>query len=185
MRALQSMIFALMAFAAISQFGSSTAHAASAAQIDADSRATLDRFFARVVSGRELANKAQAILIFPSIVKAGIGIGGEYGEGVLHVRGQNSGYYNIIGASVGFQFGVQTRSIVIMFMTPSALAGFRARSGWEVGVDGSVTLINVGASGRVNTNNILDPIIGFVFNEKGLMYNLTLEGTKISRFNPR
>ena len=157
--------------------------AASAAAIDADARATLDRFFAKVVNGRDLANKAEAILVFPSIVKAGIGIGGEYGEGALHIRGQTAGYYNIIGASIGFQLGIQTRSVIIMFMTPTALSGFQARSGWEIGVDGSVALITVGAGGQIDTNNVLDPIIGFVFNNKGLMYNLTLEGSKISRIN--
>lgn len=185
MRLIGALFVAFLIFAATPPLSTEPARAASAAQIDAEARATLNRFFQRVVNGRELANKADAVLIFPSIVKAGIGIGGEYGEGVLHIRGQTSGYYNVIGASIGFQFGVQTRSLIIMFMTPGALAGFRARAGWEVGVDGSVALINVGASGRVNTNNIVDPIIGFVFNEKGLMYNLTLEGTKISRFNPR
>ena len=174
---------AFLALLAVAVHGGQ-ARAASAAQIDADARATLDRFFTRVVNGRELANKAIGVLVFPSIVKAGIGIGGEYGQGALHIRGRTADYYNIIGASIGFQLGVQTRSVIIMFMTESALAGFRNRAGWEVGVDGSVALITVGASGRVNTNNILDPIIGFVFNSKGLMYNLTLEGTKISRINP-
>lgn len=157
---------------------------ASAAQIDAEVNATLNDFFAHVANGRELANKAEAVLVFPEIVKAGIGVGGQYGEGALHVRGQTEGYYNIVSASFGFQLGVQTRSMIIMFMTPEALAGFRQRRGWEAGVDGSVALVTVGAGGKVNTDNILDPIIGFVFNNKGLMYNLTLEGTKISRFNP-
>lgn len=161
------------------------ADAASRAQIDAEVNDTLNRFFNQVSNGRELANSAEAVLVFPSIVKAGIGIGGEFGEGALHVRGRTSGYYNLIGASFGFQLGIQTRSVIIMFMTPSALAGFQSRSGWEVGVDGSVALITVGAGGAIDTNNILDPIIGFVFNNKGLMYNLTLEGSKISRINPR
>lgn len=160
------------------------ARAASAAVIDADARATLQKFFARVSNGRELANKAEAILIFPSIIKAGFGIGGEYGEGALHVRGATAGYYNIISASFGFQLGIQTRSVIIMFMTRNALDGFRARAGWEVGVDGSVALITLGVGGQVNTDNILDPIIGFVFDNKGLMYNLTLEGSKITRINP-
>lgn len=184
MRALTSLFLALLALTAVAVSTPDTAHAASAAAIDADARATLDRFFKRVVNGRDLANKADAILVFPSIIKAGIGIGGEYGEGVLHVRGRTDSYYNIIGASVGFQLGVQTRSVVIMFMTPAAIAGFRSRAGWKVGVDGSVALITVGAGGSVDTDKIVDPIIGFVFNNKGLMYNLTLEGTKISRFNP-
>lgn len=175
---------ALVVFAALTMAPAS-GHAASRAQIDAEVNDTLNRFFAEVVNGRELANKAEALLIFPSIVKAGIGIGGEYGEGALHIRGRTAGYYNIISASFGFQLGIQTRSVIIMFMTPTALAGFQARSGWEAGVDGSVALITVGAGGAIDTNNVLDPIVGFVFNNKGLMYNLTLEGSKISRIDPR
>lgn len=157
---------------------------ASAASIDADVRDTLNQFFRTVRNGHELANKAAAVLIFPSIVKAGFGIGGEYGEGALHVGGRTVGYYNLISASVGFQLGLQTRSVIIMFMTPAALENFRSRAGFEIGVDGSVALLTVGAGAQVNTDNIADPIIGFVFNNKGLMYNLTLEGSKISRFNP-
>ena len=183
MRAIRLFLVAFLAVTAVSLYPNKSARAASGAAISADARVTLNQYFSRVVNGRELANKAEAILVFPSVVKAGIGIGGEYGEGVMHVRGQNAGYYNIISASVGFQFGVQTRSVIIMFMTPAALAGFQSRAGFEIGVDGSVALITVGVTGQVDTNNVLDPIIGFVFNNKGLMYNLTLEGTKITRIN--
>ena len=93
------------------------AQAASGPEIDASARATMEDFFQQVWSGRELANKAAAILIFPTVVKAGIGIGGEYGEGALHVRGRTAGFYNIISASIGFQLGAQARSVIIMFMT--------------------------------------------------------------------
>ncbi|MGD9866456.1 MAG: YSC84-related protein [Hyphomicrobiales bacterium] len=157
---------------------------ASAASIDANASETLNRFFRTVHNGRELANKAAAVLIFPSIVKAGFGIGGEYGEGALHVGGRSVAYYNLVSASVGFQLGLQTRSVIIMFMTQAALDNFRSRAGFEIGVDGSVALLTIGAGAQVNTDNIADPIIGFVFNNKGLMYNLTLEGSKISRINP-
>ena len=184
MRVMRMVFLVMLALASVTVQAPRPAEAASAAAIDADARNTLNRFFARVVNGRDLANKAEAVLIFPSIVKAGFGVGGEYGEGVMHIRGRTAGYYNIIGASVGFQLGVQTRSVIIMFMTPAALAGFQSRAGWKVGVDGSVALITVGVGGKADTDNILDPIIGFVFNNKGLMYNLTLEGSKISRFHP-
>jgi lipid-binding SYLF domain-containing protein len=183
MRAIRLLFISFLVLGAVAIYRPGIAQAASAAAIDADARVTLDQFFSRIINGRELANKAEAILVFPSIVKAGIGIGGEYGEGVMHIRGNTSGYYNIIGASFGFQLGVQTRSVIIMFMTPAALGGFQSRAGFKVGVDGSVALITVGVGGKIDTNNILDPIIGFVFNNKGLMYNLTLEGTKITRIN--
>jgi lipid-binding SYLF domain-containing protein len=156
-------------------------NAASGPEIDFEVRATLDRFFHDVWSSHELANKAVAILVFPTVVKAGFGIGGEYGEGALLVRGRNAGYYNIISGSIGFQFGAQARSVIIMFMTEAALAGFQRSDGWKVGVDGSVTIIAIGAGGAIDTNTVRAPIVGFIFDQKGLMYNLTLEGSKITR----
>ena len=158
------------------------AQAASAAEIEADINATLGRFYQTVGSSRELATKAEAVLVFPTVVKAGIGIGGEYGEGALRLKsGRTAGYYNTISASIGFQLGAQARSVIIMFMTPHALASFQRTDGWKVGVDGSVTLVTVGAGGAIDTNTIRSPVIGFIVGQKGLMYNLTLEGSKISR----
>jgi len=157
--------------------------AASGAEIDASVNATLSQFFAQVRYSRELANKATALLIFPTIVKAGFGIGGEYGEGELQIHGRPDGYYNIASASIGFQFGAQARSVVIMFMTEGALNQFRRTDGFKVGVDGSITVIAVGAGGAIDTNSITKPVVGFIFDQKGLMYNLTLEGSKISRIS--
>jgi lipid-binding SYLF domain-containing protein len=172
-------LLVLLACLAMTRWG----NAASGPEIDANVRATLARFFREIPSSRELANKAAAILIFPTIVKAGFGIGGEYGEGALHIQGKTAGYYNIISGSIGFQLGAQARSVIIMFMTPAALAGFQRTEGWKVGVDGSVAIIAVGAGGAIDTNSVRSPIVGFIFDQKGLMYNLTLEGSKISRIN--
>ncbi|MGO9950482.1 MAG: YSC84-related protein [Steroidobacteraceae bacterium] len=155
--------------------------AASGPEIDASVNATLTLFFHEVGSSRDLANKAVAILVFPTVVKAGFGIGGEYGEGALQIRGRTAAYFNIVSASFGFQLGAQARSVVLMFMTEEALASFRRTYGWRVGVDGSVAIITIGAGGAIDTNNIRSPMIGFIFDQKGLMYNLTLEGSKISQ----
>jgi lipid-binding SYLF domain-containing protein len=158
-------------------------HAASAREIDAGVHETLDRFFYKIGGARELAHKAVGILVFPSVVKAGFGVGGEYGEGALLIQGRNAGYYNTISGSFGFQIGVQERSVIIAFMTPEALRQFRATSGWKVGADASVAIITVGAGGSIDTNKITSPVVGFILDPKGLMYNLTLEGSKISRIS--
>jgi lipid-binding SYLF domain-containing protein len=159
------------------------AHASSAHEIDVGVDETLDRFFYRIGGARELAHKAFGILVFPSVVKAGFGFGGEYGEGALRIRGRTVDYYNTLSASFGFQLGVQERSVIIMFMTPEALEQFRHTAGWKVGVDGSVAIITIGVGGSIDTNKITSPVIGFILDPKGLMYNLTLEGTKISRIS--
>jgi lipid-binding SYLF domain-containing protein len=157
--------------------------AASGSDIEANVHATLEQFFHQVRNSRDLANKATAVLVFPTVVKAGIGLGGEYGEGELLIRGQPAGFYNIASASVGFQLGAQARSVIIMFMTDGALGQFQHLDGFKVGVDGSIAIIAIGAGGAIDTNSITKPVIGFVFDQKGLMYNLTLEGTKISRIS--
>jgi len=132
-------------------------------------------------TGRELARKAAGWLVFPSVYKAGIGIGGSYGEGVLIVKGEPDGYYNIISASFGFQLGAQAQTIIIMFMTEEALAAFKASSGFKVGVDGSIVVVNLGAGGSIDTDTLTSPIIAFVLDQAGLMYSLSLEGSKITK----
>jgi lipid-binding SYLF domain-containing protein len=178
-RAICLLVVSMLAIAGTASRG----EASSAGEIEGDVNATLNRLYNRVNGSRDLAGRAAGVLVFPSIVKAGIGIGGEYGEGALRVAGKTAGYYNSVSASVGFQLGVQARSVVIMFMTEDALASFRRKDGWKVGVDGSVALITLGAGGSVDSNQITKPVIGFILDEKGLMYNLTLEGSKISRIS--
>jgi lipid-binding SYLF domain-containing protein len=157
--------------------------AKSARQIDIEVRATMEDFFTQVHGSRELVNKSVAVLVFPTVIKAGFGIGGEYGEGALLTRQRTMDYYNIVSGSIGFQLGAQARSVIIVFMTPEALDSFRRTRGWKVGVDASVAIITVGAGGSIDTSRIASPIVGFIFDNKGLMYNLTLEGTKISRIH--
>jgi lipid-binding SYLF domain-containing protein len=157
--------------------------AALAAEIDAGVGATLRSFERQFPGARELGRKAAGVLVFPSVVKAGIGFGGEYGEGLLIIHGKPGGYYNLISGSFGFQLGVQVRSVIIMFMTERALASFESTYGWRVGVDGSVAIVTVGAGGSIDSESLTSPVIGFILDPAGLMYNLTLEGSKISRIS--
>ena len=181
--ALRAICLALLAVAPILA-EPQRSEAASAAEIDRDANNTLHSFVNQVPGARELANKAAGILVFPSVVKAGIGLGGEYGEGIMLNQQKVVGYYNLISASFGFHLGVQERSVIIMFMTQDALNQFDRVAGWKVGVDGSVAIITVGIGGSIDTDKITQPVIGFIIDQKGLMYNLTLEGSKISRINP-
>ena len=159
---------------------SASALASSAAELDAHVHETLDRLYEKSTAAQSLSKNAKAILVFPKILKAGIVVGGEYGQGALLLDNQITGYYNTVSASVGFQFGGQVRSQVLMFMTDEALKGFKESNGWEVGVDGSVAVVEFGVGESISSNTYQAPVIGFVSDNKGLMYNLTLEGTKIT-----
>ena len=157
---------------------SSSATAASKTELDARVRTAMTELYERSPASKELANKAAGVLVFPRAIKVGLGFGGKVGEGVLLVNGVPVQYYRLTAGSFGFQLGAQARSEVLMFMTADALANFRNSQGWEAGVDGSVALIEFGVGESVNTNSGRDPIIGFVYGNKGLMYDLSLEGTK-------
>jgi lipid-binding SYLF domain-containing protein len=169
--------FALLALVAAPPAG----EASSAGEINDAANATLHRFVEQNPSAEELGRKAAGVLVFPSVLKAGIGLGGEYGEGVLIVHGNAAGYYNIIAASVGFQLGVQSQSVIIMFMTQETLAQFENAYGWKVGIDGSIVIVTVGAAGSIDSDSLTSPIIGFILDQQGLMYSLSLEGSKITR----
>ena len=124
---------------------------------------------------------AAGVLVFPDIVKLGFGLGGEYGEGVLIVDGEPDGYYSTAGASFGLQLGAEFKSEVIVFVTERALQSFRARRGFHVGVDGHVSMIAPGLVSRLAAGEIEDEIVGFVYTNEGLMADLSLEGSKITR----
>jgi len=158
-----------------------TSYAKSAKEIDVRVDTALERFNNDIKGGKEFLKTAKGVLVFPSVIKAGIGIGGEYGEGALRINGKTVDYYNTAAASIGFQLGAQSKTVIVVFMQADALKKFRASSGWEAGVDGSVALIELGAGGSIDTTNIKRPIVGFVFGNKGLMYNLTLEGSKYTK----
>jgi len=157
------------------------ARAASAKEIDIEVNAALARFRKEVHGGAAYLEAAKGVLVFPDVLKAGIGVGAEYGEGALRVGGRTVDYYSTAAASIGLQWGIQSKAVFLLFMDRRALADFRRSHGWEIGVDGSVAIVQVGAGGKVDTTNITDPVVGFVLTNKGLMFNLTLEGSKLTR----
>ena len=173
-------IVALIAFAVCIP---DDAFAASAEEIDTSVRVALKRFHKQVNGAEEFSRNAKGLLVMPNVKKAAFIIGGEYGEGALRVGGKNVAYYNIISGSFGLQIGAEAKDIVIAFMTKNALNGFRASKGWEAGVDGNVALISVGAGERVDTRTVKDPIVGFVFDVKGLMADISLKGAKFTKLD--
>lgn len=143
--------------------------------------ASIVHLYASVPGSRELVAKANGVLAFPSVIAAGFGVGGQFGEGALRVRNTAPEYYNLASLSVGLQIGAQSKAIIFLFMTQDALDKFRRSEGWSVGADASVAVLKVGANGSIDVNSATAPILAFVVTNAGLMANLTLEGTKITR----
>lgn len=146
--------------------------------------ATLNKLYEAAPSSRELVARARGVLVFPDVLSGSFIIGAEHGKGVLQVGGSPAGYYRTTSGSIGFQAGAQSKAMVLLFMTDDALNKFRNSSGWTVGADATVAIVNIGANGRIDTNTAKQPIVGFVMNNGGLMAGVSLEGTKISKYEP-
>lgn len=152
-------------------------------QIDERVQNTLVQFNQLNPTHQDLVGRAKGILVFPRVTKAGAGVAGEFGEGALLVNGKNAGYYSLSSASVGITLGVAKHDEIIMFMTQEALDKFTSSKGWVVGADTGIAVMSKGAGGAYDTKTLQRPILGFVFAEKGLIADVSLDGSKISQLN--
>jgi lipid-binding SYLF domain-containing protein len=156
---------------------------ASKEKIDAGVQHTVTQFDQLNPTNPDLITRAKGILVFPHVTKGGAGVAGEFGEGALLVNGQNAGYYSLSSASVGLTLGVAKHKEIIMFMTQEALDKFTSTKGWAVGADTGVAVLSKGAGGDYDTKTLQRPILGFVFGEKGLIGDVSLDGSKITQLN--
>ncbi len=164
--------------------GASTAWASSAKEIDAQASQALTSLFRNTPDTRALADKAKAVLIFPNIVKAGFLVGGQFGDGALRKAGETVAYYRSLAASYGFQAGVQSFGYVLFFMDEESLQYLEQSDGWEVGTGPSVVLLDQGFGKSLSTTTLQEGIYAFIFDQKGLMGGVGLQGSKITRITP-
>lgn len=150
-------------------------------EIDSGADGALTRLYSSARGSKELAARAEGILIFPRLISGGLVVGGEYGDGVLRTRGRNAGYYRLVGGSLGWQAGAQSQAVVLMFLTREALDRFRNSNGWTAGADATVSIAHVGASGDIDTNTAQQQVVGFALTNLGLYAGLKIDGTKITR----
>ena len=165
-------------------FSAFVASAETAAEIDRDVDSAIQKLFAATPVAKELSTIAKGMLIFPRVVKGGLMIGGQYGEGALRVGGKTQGYYSTKAASYGLQAGVQTFGYAMIFMTESAIKYLEESSGWEVGVGPSFVIVDEGKARALTTTTAKDDIYVFFFGQKGLMAGLGVQGSKITQIEP-
>ena len=173
----------ILAMAAMTPMSQHPAMAASAAELNRDAAAALQALYEGTPGAKEIGAKAKGILVFPSIIKAGFIVGGQYGEGALRKRDKTVGYYNTVAASYGLQAGAQSFGYALFFMTDSALKYLDKSDGWEIGTGPSVVIVDEGMARALTTTTAKDDVYAFFFSQKGLMAGLGLQGSKISKIN--
>jgi lipid-binding SYLF domain-containing protein len=176
-------VVAIVAGVALGTGRAQLAGAASAAELSRDARGALADLTASQPSARLLAGKAKAVLVFPSMVKAGFMFGGQLGEGVLFKNGKVSGYYSSVAASYGLQAGIQEFGYALFFMKDSALRQLNDTRGFELGVGPSLVVVDEGVGKSITTNTLTSDVYAFIFSQRGLMAGLGIQGSKITRID--
>ena len=165
-------------------FSQATVMAETAQELDKEADIALEKLYRTSPASKKLATQANGILVFPSITKAGLLIGGQYGKGVLRVDGKTTGYYKSTAVSYGLQAGAQTFGYAMFLMTPEAMEYLDTSDGWEVGVGPTVVVMDEGAAKSMTTTTAKDDIYAFIFSQEGLMAGIGLQGSKITKINP-
>jgi lipid-binding SYLF domain-containing protein len=174
-------LFAASSFAAVALLLSAVSFGATKAEINERVHVAMHQFYELNPQHKDLVARAKGVLVFPRITKGGVGVGGQFGEGALRIDGKNVDYYSIASASVGVTLGLAKRKEVILFMTQEALDKFVNSHGWTIGADTNVAVLSKGAGGSYDTQTLQRPILGFVFGEKGLIGDISLEGSKVTK----
>lgn len=164
--------------------GSRGSRADTSVEIDRDVLNALDKLYATVPAAKALGEKAKAVLVFPSVLKGGVLLGGSYGEGALVRDGKPTDYYATASVTVGAQLGAQTYGYALMLMTEQALDYLYSTSGWQLGTGPTIVFIDSGASATLSNQTARSDVYAFAFDPKGLMFGLNLEGSKVSRIVP-
>lgn len=171
-----------LALAALASSGAfDPARAASAEEIDHDSHRALDQLYDTNSAAAAIGKQARAVLIFPKIVKAGFVLGGAYGEGELIRHDHVAGYYSTGTASWGLQAGAQAYGYALFLMTKKAEDYVHHTKGWEIGVGPTVVVVDAGVARNLSTSTLKDDAYAFIFDQKGLMAGVSIEGSKVTR----
>ncbi len=178
-------LFAAVSLAAVMLFASSVSFGETRAAIDQGVHATMQQFDQLNPMHKDLLPRAKGVLVFPKVTKGGVGVGGQFGEGALLINGKAVSYYSVASASVGLTLGLAKHKEIILFMTQEALDKFTTSHGWTIGADTGVAVLSKGAGGSYDTQTLQRPILAFVFGEKGLMGDISLEGTKVTKLDDK
>lgn len=174
-------MLATTAFIYAGLFSGAASAAATAEELHTEGHQALETLYKTNPVAHEIAKSAKAVLVFPSIIKAGLIFGGAYGEGVLFKGSVPSGYYNSVSASWGLQAGAQSYGYAVFLMNDNAIQYLDKSEGWELGVGPTVVVVNEGVAKNISTSTLKDDAYAFVFDQQGLMASVSIEGTKVSR----
>ena len=174
----------LLVIVILSDLSVGSALAASAREIDAKATQALTTLYKTTPGAKALAGKAKAVLIFPSIIKGGFIVGGQFGDGALRKGGKTVAYYRSLAASYGFQAGAQSFGYVLFFMDNESLRYLDQSDGWELGSGPSLVVLDKGFGKNVSTTTLQKGVYAYIFDQKGLMGGMGLQGSKITRISP-
>ena len=184
MKRILPVVLATLLITAVSYLCAAPALAASAAEINRDVTAALEQLYASNPTAKVIGEKAVAVLVFPKITKGGFIVGGQYGVGALRKAGKTVGYYNTVAGSWGFQAGIEKYAYALFFMNKKAMTTLKNRKGWEIGTGPTVVIVDEGFGKSLTSTTLKDDVYAVIFDQKGLMAGIGLQGSKITKITP-
>jgi lipid-binding SYLF domain-containing protein len=185
---MKHMLSAVLAIILITAFSSffmpAPASGASRSEINQEVTAALKQLYATNPTAKVIGEKAVAVLVFPSITKGGFIVGGQYGVGALRKGGKTVGYFNTVAGSWGLQAGIQKYGYALFFMNKKAMVTLKNRKGWELGTGPSIVIVDEGLAKSLTTTTLKDDVYAVIFDQKGLMAGIGLQGSKITKITP-
>jgi lipid-binding SYLF domain-containing protein len=178
------LLMAALVVGVISTLRIDLAQAASASEINSKVNTTLTKLYKTQPGAKALADKAKGVLVFPDIVKGGFVVAGQFGDGALRKAGKTVGYYRSLAASVGFQAGAQSFGYVLFFMDNDSLTYLDKSDGWELGTGPTLVVLDKGFGKNLSTTTLQKGVYAFIFDQKGLMGGIGIQGSKITKINP-
>jgi lipid-binding SYLF domain-containing protein len=179
-----TLVLAALLITAVSYLCAAPAFAASAAEINRDVTAAIEQLYASNPTAKVIGEKAVAVLVFPKITKGGFIVGGQYGVGALRKAGKTVGYYNTVAGSWGFQAGIEKYAYALFFMNKKAMTSLKNRKGWELGTGPNIVIVDAGFAKSLTTTTLKDDVYAVIFDQKGLMAGIGLQGSKITKITP-
>ena len=172
------LLFLLLAVVAVA-----ASHAAAPKNIDQEATTALNALYAENPAAKALGDKAKAVIVFPSVLKASLLVGAQGGYGTMFQDGKIVAHYNITGVAAGLQAGMQTYSYALFLMNDKAMERLNTVKGFELGVDPNIVVYNANAGTNISTTTAQQDVYAYVYDASGLNAGVSLQGLKITKLS--
>jgi lipid-binding SYLF domain-containing protein len=153
-------------------------------ELERQALGALSKLYSRNRAAAELGRNSVAVLVFPDAHMVGLGLAVQSGSGVLFYRNNPAAFFNLTGASMGLELGIQKFDYAIFFDDNEALEKLYQVGGFQIGVAPTLVLGDGIFAGKLSTSSVRTGVHPFVSGQTGLLFSLGLGKLKLTEYIP-